>query len=311
MAETKIEWADYTFNPWRGCAKVSPGCAHCYAETWSHRNPALLGEWGPGGQRVIAAESYWRQPLKWDRAARKAGERRRVFCASLADVFEDRPELDAPLARLLATIDDTQALDWLLLTKRPELFRKRLRAAIGQMPRRGTRGPFTGPRWNAVDWLQGGEPSGRGYPPNVWLGVSVEDQQRAGERIPRLLEIPAAVRFLSCEPLLEPLDLTKWLAPAALPLPEPPGDPLLDWVIVGGESGRKARRCNLAWIRSIRDQCQDAGVACFIKQLGYVWHSDDPIDLLHPWPGRGDPKGGDPSEWPEDLRVRQFPEDVP
>src|SRR4051794_38669367 len=98
--ETKIQWTHHTFNPWRGCQKVSPGCAHCYAEQLSLRNPKVLGEWGPDGKRVIASESYWRLPLKWNRDAHKAGERRRVFCASLADVFEDRPELVKPRERL-------------------------------------------------------------------------------------------------------------------------------------------------------------------------------------------------------------------
>src|SRR5688572_29932027 len=131
MAITKIEWTatvrpdgtvspGYTFNPWRGCAKVSPGCTHCYAETLSKRNPAVLGTWGKDGVRAIGSDAYWRQPLAWNRAAKQAGERRRVFCASLADVFEDRPDLVGPRHRLVDLIQLTQHLDWLLLTKRPE-----------------------------------------------------------------------------------------------------------------------------------------------------------------------------------------------
>src|SRR5690349_6943095 len=118
--DSAIEWTHHTFNPWRGCTKVSAGCAHCYAETWSKRNPKALGIWGDGGTRVIAAEAYWRQPLKWNAAAKAAGERHRVFCASLADVFEDRPELVESRERLLDVIYKTPDLDWLLLTKRPE-----------------------------------------------------------------------------------------------------------------------------------------------------------------------------------------------
>src|SRR5262245_49606753 len=120
MENSKIQWTDHTFNVWRGCEKVSPGCAHCYAETMSRRNPAVLGEWGKHGTRVIASEAMWREPLKWDRQARAAGVRKRVFCASLADVFEDRPELVAPRERLFRLIEDTPNLDWQLLTKRPE-----------------------------------------------------------------------------------------------------------------------------------------------------------------------------------------------
>jgi protein gp37 len=119
-ANSKIQWTNHTFNPWRGCSKVSAGCQHCYAEAMSRRNPAVLGEWGPKGTRVVAAEAMWRQPLKWDRDAQAAGVRARVFCASLADVFEDRADLETPRHELLRLIDSTRSLDWLLLTKRPE-----------------------------------------------------------------------------------------------------------------------------------------------------------------------------------------------
>jgi protein gp37/5-methylcytosine-specific restriction endonuclease McrA len=241
MAEnSKIEWTHHTFNPWRGCTKVSPGCANCYAETMSGRNPATLGVWGPRGTRVVAAESYWRQPLKWDRDAKAAGERRRVFCASLADVFEgletmpreEWPKVAEARARLMCeVIPATPNLDWLLLTKRPA---------------------------NAV--LDGFRPlhwAGR-WPDNVWLGVSVEDQQRADERIPELLKVPAAVRFLSVEPLLGAVDLRPWLSrrfaiwtdcdDQTHAAREPGG---LHWVIVGGESGPGARPCRVEWARSI------------------------------------------------------------
>src|SRR5262245_38941981 len=159
--ETNIQWCDHTFNPWRGCTKVSPGCQHCYAETLAARNPKVLGVWGPHGTRVIASESMWREPLKWNKKAEIAGVRRRVFCASLADVFEDRPELVEPRYRLWRLIVNTPYLDWLLLTKRPE--------NAGRMLADG-----------------GSLPGILGFP-SIWLGVSVEDQQRADERIPVLL----------------------------------------------------------------------------------------------------------------------------
>lgn len=280
---TKIEWTSYrkpdgtvvpgaTFNPWRGCTKVSAGCTNCYAETMSGRNPGTLGVWGRHGTRVIAAESYWRQPLRWNREAEQAGERRRVFCASLSDVFEgpetmpasEWPKVEAARARLFGLIWDTPWLDWLLLTKRPQ----HVQSLIPQ------------------EWRDR-------LPHNVWLGTSVEHQAAADERIPHLLNVPAAVRFLSCEPLLGPVDLSEWVTAGGEPLdwtPDgdaPPGDynPLLrqwetrpnngglHWIIVGGESGPNARPMHPAWARSLRDQCQAAGVAFFFKQWG-AWHPD-------------------------------------
>lgn len=245
-AESKIEWTHHTFNPWRGCTKVSAGCKNCYAETMSGRNPAVLGVWGPRGTRVVAAESYWRQPLKWNAAAAAAGERHRVFCASLADVFEgpetmpesEWPKVVAARARLFDLISDTPNLDWLLLTKRPQNIMQML-----------------------ID-------AGRGFqdlPPWVWIGTSVEDQAAADERIPHLLRVPARVRFLSCEPLLGPVDLAPWLW-FGVADPAPSGD--IHWVIVGGESGAGARPMHPEWARSLRDQCQAAGVSYFFKQWG-------------------------------------------
>jgi protein gp37 len=226
MAEnTAIEWATHTFNPWTGCTKVSPACDFCYAEAWAKRagRPEL---WQ--GERKRTTEAYWRQPLKWDRAAQAAGRRDRVFCASLADVFDNQvPERWRD--DLWHRIEQTPNLDWLLLTKRPQNIAKMLPGA-----RIGTR------------------PWGDGWP-NVWLGTTVENQAEAERRIPHLLAVPAAVHSLSCEPLLEDLtgiDLTG-----------------IDWVIVGGESGPKARPMQEAWAESLRDQCRAAGVAFFMKQM--------------------------------------------
>lgn len=256
---SKIEWTHHTFNPWRGCTKVSDGCKHCYAETLSSRNPATLGVWGVQGQRAIAAESYWRQPIKWNRDAEAAGERRRVFCASLADVFEGPetmpaeawPKIKRARVRLIELIYDTPYLDWLLLTKRPEGIIDRLHEVVREAD-------------EPVDlsvslWLDG-EP-----PPNVWLGTSVENQKAADERIAHLLGVPAAVRFLSCEPLLGPIDL--WRAFGTEGARQTYIEQI-DWVIVGGESGTNARPMHPDWARSLRDQCQSAGIPFFFKQWG-------------------------------------------
>lgn len=222
---TAISWTDHTFNPWWGCQRVSPGCEHCYAEAFAKRVGSKV--WGKAAPRRFFGDKHWAEPLRWNRAAEAAGQRRRVFCASMADVFEDRPDLNAPRARLFNLIDSTPWLDWQLLTKRPE----NVAHLVPELWRRG------------------------GWPPNVWLGTTVEDQRRAEERIPRLLDHPAAVRFLSCEPLLGAVDLTR----------EPTH---IDWVIVGGESGPKHRPLDLGAARSLRDQCVSAGVPFFFKQVG-------------------------------------------
>lgn len=501
---SKISWTTHTFNPWIGCTRVSPGCQHCYAEAYDKRvggrpknqrvdpNVPEL-RWGPKAPRVRTSVANWRQPLAWNEAARAAGERHRVFCSSLADVFEDRPELVEWRVELFEIIRRTQNLSWLLLTKRPENIVPQLRTAFefvqkeiangrasskrvdgvrgsedrrvgdrrrgsnleakeahlrsmdGQregdamqasacgdserlwvpaaardaQPETGVRGSAprnlaspprpdpsgedrepprrreeqqshleprvghvqrtTGP-CDSVSWSQaprraGGEKpedkahgrdgagdspppdNGRdgeehrrefrneaagdqcdlhppqlvahrltallewlkswldGQPPaNVWLGTTVEDQQRANERIPALLSVPARVRFLSCEPLLERVDLNPWLDKDATGFVRG-----IHWVIVGGESGPGARPFGLDWARAIVRQCRDAGgeVAPFVKQLGSCPESGNPDDKRHcgnamlPSPFRlvlQDRAGGDISEWPQDLQVREFPE---
>lgn len=221
-AGSKIEWTDHTFNPWWGCEKVSPACKHCYAELFAKRVGQKV--WGAGVERRLFGDKHWAEPIAWNVAAAKAPQRARVFCASMADVFEGLPSLNAQRARLWKLIESTASLDWLLLTKRPE--------NIASM----------------APWRDG-------WPANVWLGATVENQQYADQRIPALLENAAKVRFLSIEPLLGPIDLRRYLAD-------------LDWVIVGGESGGSARPSNIAWVRDLRDQCVDAGVAFFFKQWG-------------------------------------------
>ena len=241
--QTKIEWCDHTWNPWRGCTKVSAGCDHCYAETLAKRNPAALGEWGPEGRRAIGSEEYWRLPYRWDADARLAGRKASVFCLSLGDWLEDRPELVAHLVGLLEVIHRTENLVWLLLTKRPENFFERMRlAAHAAAP--------TEARQFIIDWHAGHAPAG------VIVGASVENREQLERRRCALAQIPAAGHFLSCEPLLGPLPYVF----------DYPG--VIDWVIAGGESGPGARPMHPDWPRSIRDQCQRAGVPFFFKQWG-------------------------------------------
>jgi len=256
-SDSKIEWCHHTFNPWRGCTKVSDGCKFCYAETLSARNPAVLGGWGPKGLRSLASEGYWRQPFAWDKEAAAAGERHRVFCMSLGDVFEGDEtmpaESRAPVwnarIRLFEVVMATANLDWLLLTKRTENVPIVLAKLLNHCSRAHPDHAFS--RW-LENWFVGQPPA------NVWVGTSIEDQKTADERVPHLLQIPAAVRFLSCEPMLGEIDLRK-VRPMVAPI---------NWVICGGESGPHARPMNPEWARSLRDQCVDAGVPFLFKQWG-------------------------------------------
>lgn len=300
MAENSaIEWTDHTFNPWSGCTKVHAGCANCYAEkNYSVRMRGV--KWGPGGTRVVAADAGWQKPLKWNREAEKFGVRARVFAASLADVFEDwdGPMLDAKgvelkvcddclviqpdgwkcmrcgrsttardakmedvRRRLFALIDATPWLDWIIPTKRPQ-----------NVPR----------MWCSHVNTDGAPPS-QLHRKNVWLLTSVSDQETADRMIPELLKCRRLVPVLgiSAEPLLGPIDLSKYLGPFC-PACEMPCfvsgcrsrccdaivSRLLNWVIVGGESGRGARPMHPDWALSIRDQCGGAGVPFFFKQWG-------------------------------------------
>jgi protein gp37 len=254
-ANSPIEWTDHTFNPWWGCSRVSPGCENCYAEALSLRYGHRV--WGPERTtpRRPFGQQHWREPVKWNAAAEHQGVRKRVFCASMADVFESHPDLEQHRARLWSLIEQTTMLDWLLLTKRPD--------NICQMIPRG--------------WLKSPQP-------NVWFGTSVEDKRRAKERIAMLIDVPATVRFLSCEPLLEPLP--------ELPLAG------IHWLIVGGESGPGAREMRREWALDLLGQCRNAGVAFFFKQTGTVLASS--LGIL----GKG---GHDLAGVPSTMRVREFP----
>lgn len=237
--ETAIEWADATWNPVRGCTEVSPGCAHCYAKANSFRNPAVLGEWGPNGTRVVGAADNWRLPVRWAKAHLRAvlrGEAEarplRIFTASLADIFEDHPVVT--MVRTQIWLDTIPALSALRLPDgRPA-------AVLLTLTKRAN---------IAAAWFRN-----FGCPDVVWPGVTVEDQQRADERLPLVLGLPRL--WLSVEPLLGPVAL----ADAHLAA--------LDWIIVGGESGPGARPMHPNWARSLRDQCVAAGVPYFFKQWG-------------------------------------------
>jgi protein gp37 len=384
MGETTgISWCDHTFNPWIGCAKVAPECAHCYAQTYGNRFGV---EWGANEGRRRTSASNWRDPLKWDKAAKRDGVRRRVFCASLADVFDDHADLGGWREELFQLIERCSNLDWLLLTKRPENMR----------------------RMAPESWRER-------WPSHVWAGTSAGTQRTADRAIPLLLQVPAAVRFVSCEPLLGPIDFRGWGNDAPRVDPSAPykwanyqweewipqelrtlvedfwqeswgrgpaawlrdhavqmvprtgarvtlnsdrdggwltTDKMassgttgryvhmwnnigrvvaddgtvhctagghgsgwfshwlqsdgsyrseIDWVIVGGESGHNARPCNVEWIRSIVRQCKAAGVPAFVKQLGAKHVTEQGFCLSD----RG--AGADPAEWPEDLRIREYP----
>jgi protein gp37 len=310
--QSAIEWTDATFNPWSGCTKVSPACQNCYAEV--DRSVKIRGvQWGPNGNRVVKAESGWKEPLKWDRQAAAAGTRKRVFCASLADVFEDwqgtmtnatgqtmyrsrtggwidngpsqfssKLTMNDVRARLFKLIDATPNLDWLLLTKRPENVMPMTPARdLGERAENIAEGDY--------HYFSDADHAFRR--PNVWIGTTAENQEEAEKRIPHLLKVPAALRFLSCEPLLGPIDLTRlWLSDktgywnaftgkltARVALyaggevwveTERAIAGTVGWAIAGGESGHRARPSHVEWFRSLRDQCTAAGVPFFFKQWG-------------------------------------------
>lgn len=226
--DSKIEWTHHTFNPWWGCERVSAACKNCYAEVWAHR--LGLDLWRKGAPRRMMGDAYWSQPVTWNKQAAAAGRRDRVFCASMADVFEDRSDLDSARSRLWRLVEETPNLDWLLLTKRPQF--------VGRF----------------VPWADH-------WPANVWLGTTVENQRWAEKRLPHLLAQPAALHFLSCEPLLGAIDLSPWLSPCR-------NGRAIAWVIAGGESGHRARPMNPEWARAVRDQCNAHGIQFHFKQWG-------------------------------------------
>lgn len=260
---SKIEWCDHTFNPWMGCTKVSAGCKNCYAEQLMDKRWSKV-QWGPQGTRVRTSADNWAEPLKWNRQAKAQGIRYRVFCASLADVFErkeNQPELEVWRAQLFALMIDTPNLAWLVLTKRPENFMSMISSAGEWWFQNGS--PLKYGK-KLLQWWNHGESFAL---PNVWIGTSVENQAQADSRIPALLRIPAKVRFLSMEPLLGPVQIDEYYQEEGGGVYSLLID-YLDWVIVGGESGPHARPMHPDWARSVRDPCVAAGVPFFFKQWG-------------------------------------------
>jgi protein gp37 len=301
-ATTQIQWTDATWNPVRGCSRVSEGCRHCYAEGIAARVSGEGQAYHGLARRRSNGEPQWtgaiqqlperlRDPLRWRKP-------RRVFVNSMSDLFHEGVS-DLFIAAVWDIMARAPRHTFQVLTKRPERMRTLL--------------PTLAAEHTARD--------GSGWPlPNVWLGVSVENQEAADERIPLLMETPAAVRFLSCEPLLGPISidfddiaLRAW------------DGRRVDWCIIGGESGRGARPLDIRWVASLVAQCRRFGVAPFVKQLGAV-----PMEPEEDWRGRAttrllsaknhgrvpegfvplalyDSKGGDPDFWPAELRVREFP----
>ena len=290
--KSNIAWTSSTFNPWIGCTKVSPGCDGCYAEALDHRMQfGGATHWGAGVPRYRTKDSNWRKPLEWNKKAAASGAPWRVFCASLADVFDNEvpSEWRTDLWNL---IDATPNLSWLLVTKR-------IANAHRMVP---------------IHWYHR-----EAFPPNVRILITVCNQEEADRDIPRLLAVPCK-NGISYEPALGPVDWTPWLRDG-VPSKEQidcergahylrHGSPRLDWIIVGGESaqaGHTARPFNHAWARSTIEQCKASGVPVFVKQLGalQIIESNGPA-WARPF-GSKDRAGADPAEWPESLCVMEFP----
>lgn len=269
---SKIEWTDHTFNPWMGCTKVSEACKFCYAESFT--NHYKLAQWGDQNARMRTVATNWKKPFKWNREAYDNKTRKKVFCASLADIFDDHESiLPEWRAKLWKMIKLTTNLDWLLLTKRPE---------------------------NIVKFLP--EDWGDGYP-NVWLGISVENQERANERIPILSQIPAKIRFMSCEPLLGEI---RFNVPNLMFGSEYGFMPYVHnfhWCIIGGESGPvdKIRKLNPKDCEKLINDCDIHIIKVFFKQLGTV---------LAKYTNQQHVKGADFAEYPNEFKSlmrREFP----
>ncbi|MEO3856151.1 phage Gp37/Gp68 family protein [Acrocarpospora sp. B8E8] len=326
MATTSIEWATHVWNPTTGCDRVSPGCDNCYALTMAKRLKGMGsakyqrdGDPKTSGPGFGVSEHFdtLNDPFGWRKP-------RRVFVNSMSDLFHDEVS-ESFIASVFAAMASTPKHTYMILTKR----HGRMRSLLNS-------GYFVAKVWGEVDKRAPGvgAQAVSMWPsmplPNVWLGVSVEDQKRADLRIPALLETPAAVRWISAEPLLGPIDLlgplvhpghrprlTYWLdgrpgwgpeettATGLTTQPITVG-PRLDWAVVGGESGSGARPMDPTWARSMVEQCQHATVPVFVKQLGSVWAADAAYGV-RTVAAVGDRKGGVWSYWPEDLRVREFP----
>ena len=329
---TSIEWTDATWNPVRGCGRVSRGCEHCYAEGVARRFAGA----GQPYEGLVRLDREGKPKAQWNGTVRFVPEHladpmrwrkpRRVFVNSMSDLFHESLSFDQ-IAAVFGVMAASPRHTFQVLTKRPERAREfftwiasndrcwrpdevaqlAARAHVGDVVLHPIKGTLREWPWPL---------------PNVWLGVSVEDQATADERIPVLLTLPAAVRWVSYEPALGPVDFSRVKVPDA---PSPPFHATalhafrgfgacLDWIVVGGESGPGARPFDVAWARSTIEQCRAAGVPVFVKQLGAcpvrTFGSLDAPGIYAPEHVRlRHHKGGDMSEWPEDLRVREFSRD--
>jgi protein gp37 len=359
--KTSIEWTEASWNPVRGCSRVSKGCEHCYADGVARRFAGVgqpyeglvrIGKDGKakaqwnGTVRVVS--EHLADPLRWTRP-------RMVFVNSMSDLFHEALPFET-IAAIFGVMAAAPQHTFQVLTKRPQRAREffdwyegesgtgaspyaavcTAREALANAGEKHVRDALAGATRDALagateDWAL----------PNVWLGVSVEDQATADERIPHLLACPAAVRWVSYEPALGPVRFDRltgadgiWTD--AMPERMSEREAGLDWIVVGGESGPGARPFDLAWARSVIAQCREAGVAVFVKQLGaapvdgersaiYDRHGLAAPSLAHeeagmlapqyaggrvvrPAPFRvRDRKGGAMREWPKDLRVREWP----
>ena len=336
---TNISWCDSTVNFWSGCTRVSAGCSACYAETLASRSPATFGQWGPGKPRRLHESAFAlsrrlnNRPWVCDGCGRgfkaitvhECGNdldvisaaclfhKRRIFSLSMGDIWDPEVPIEW-LARMLDTIRQCDQVDWLLCTKRPEKWMQRIELALGWFRSDEANRPQTTAEW-LHGWLDGIPRR------NIWTLTSIEDQRSADQRIPHALAIPSVCRGLSIEPLLGPIDLNgiplgdgdTWhlsgTVEAHTGWPDSHLRPI-HWLIIGGESGPKARPCNVWWVRDLVRQGKAAGVPVFVKQLGSI-----PDFGCIPDPQGGipitfsihDSKGGDPDEWPADLRVRKWP----
>jgi len=273
--DSAISWTDHTFNPWWGCVEVSPACDQCYARELS-AGRFKLDLWGKDKPRKFFTDKHWNEPVRWNKKAKKLGVRQRVFCASMADICEERPDLDPWRERLWKLIEATPDLDWMLLTKRPENYHRMLPAR----------------------WTIGENP----MPRNVWLGTTAENQRRADERIPELFTVRAPVYWISAEPLLGPIDFRgHWSREVETGQLSSAFVHGIDWVIVGGESGNAPRRMDPAWVLDIKKQCKENGAAFHFKQKGRILAAEM---------GCKNKEGKELSEWPEEFQVQEFPTPV-
>lgn len=268
---TGITWAHHTFNPWWGCVEVSDGCDFCYARVWAKRMGFDI--WGKDAPRRFFGEAHWNEPLKWDRKAAAAGERRRVFAASMADIMEEREELAVWRKRLYKLVYQTPNLDWLFLTKRPQAYGRLLPAV-----------------WRHGIW-----------PDNLWLGTTVENRE-ALWRVDELRKHGAKVLWLSIEPMLESLTSSE-------PVLDLTG---IHWVVLGGESSTQARSCDLQWFAGVMNRCAEYPTPpkVFVKQLGskpYITYCVAGEGVQEQRIGITDAKGANLKEWPPPYRVQEFP----